>query len=106
MKRFDLAAFVERMREKGFRPGFAEDRDLPFVVTLSDLSRARLGDHRFEIESRERKAWCERECESDWDVVPIRDEVGRLVGREFRFAEVGEALMFFIRFQQPPLIYG
>lgn len=105
MKQFDLRAFKDALRTKGFRPGFVEDRDLPFSIKCDDLSRARLGDERFEADFIERKAWCSHECEGEWDAAPIRDELGQTVGREFRFEDANDATVFFLRFQWPPMVY-
>jgi hypothetical protein len=95
----DLVRLADRVnKELGIRAGWPEDRDLPFPIRCPRLSRLVMGDREFEREFRERKGWCAANCEFDWDVSPMRDKVGRLIGREFRFENEDDALIFFIQF--------
>jgi hypothetical protein len=98
MKPFNRKAFEQKMREQGFRVGFADRRKTPHSVRCESLSRTVLGDELFEIEFNRRRWWCKRECQLAWDAVPILDLNDQLVGREFLFEDADEAMMFNLKF--------
>jgi hypothetical protein len=62
-------------------------------VKESDLTREALGDAEFENALRLRVAWCKEQCLGEYAIASIR-EGGKLVGREFLFADKRDATLF------------
>jgi hypothetical protein len=81
----------------GFKVGFVEDARraaTPYVVDCHRLAREVIGDRKFERQFSERRDWCKTNCPDGHEIEPIRDHLGRLTGRRFRFARGQDATKF------------
>jgi hypothetical protein len=76
--------------------GWIDDARLaatPYVVDWVGLTREDLGDAMFEERLWAARHWCNERCPNDHEIEPIRDQ-GRLIGRQFRFANDADAALF------------
>jgi hypothetical protein len=80
----------------GLQPGWndeARHAATPYVVEWRGLTREHIGDAEFEEKLWEARHWCNERCPQDYEIEPIRER-GRLVGRQFRFANDNDAALF------------
>ena len=78
--------------------GQARRAATPHVVDVLGLDEEMIGWQQCAAELHNRREWCKEFCRDDWEVEPIRDERMRLIGRQFRFADVVDAVYFKLRF--------
>jgi hypothetical protein len=80
-----------------FKHGFVDDvrrAATPHIVDCHGRAREQISDRDFERQFCERRDWCETHCPNDHEIEPIRDHLGRLTGRRFRFACENDAAKF------------
>lgn len=93
---FDLS----RLRA-AFKTGFTDEARraaTPHLVHCHDLNEERLGQQPFCREFQDRRLWIEAYCNGLHEVEPILDEVRRVTGRRYRFADADDAFAFKLRF--------
>lgn len=70
----------------------------PHVVQQRGLTRDNLGDEEFEEACRRRQAWLAEHCKNDHVIQPVRNADGTLAGRDYRFENAREAVVFKLTF--------
>ncbi|KFG66526.1 hypothetical protein JH26_28260 [Microvirga sp. BSC39] len=81
----------------GLKAGFVDDARraaTPYVIDCPGLTRAAMGDDKFEDVFREARDWCRTHCTADHEIEAMRDGQGCLTGYRFRFASGGDATLF------------
>jgi hypothetical protein len=68
--------------------------NLTHVVDCHGLTLDNLPPDRFRGELRSREAWIKNQCQGGYQIGPLRDIEGRVVGRRFRFEDMTEASAF------------
>jgi hypothetical protein len=88
------AVYAERIWPEIDNATAEQQTNMPHVVDCHGLTVHDLGQS-FAEEFQGRRLWCRKNCQSGFNVAPIRDAaLGRDTGRRFSFADSMEAARF------------